>query len=187
MIEKLFTSRTRVRIIGFLLFGKKDTHLREISTKLKISVSGIKREIDNLELLGLIKKENNNISVNEKCPILPDLKNIFIKTDFIFYPIKKKIKVKGIKFALIFGSFAQGNYSAESDIDLFIIGNIKTSKVYPLIEKAEKIIRRTINPVVWNIEELKKNKDKAFIKDIMKKKKIMLIGEENEFRRIAKC
>ena len=48
MLEKLFTSKTRVKLIQFLLFEQEESNLRGISKKLKIPVSSVKREIDNL-------------------------------------------------------------------------------------------------------------------------------------------
>jgi len=39
MLEKLFTSKKRVKLIQFLLFEQEESHLRGISKKLKIPVS----------------------------------------------------------------------------------------------------------------------------------------------------
>ncbi len=183
MLEKLFTSKTRIKMLDYLFFHRKETYLREISKELKLSPSATKRELDNLLDLGLIKKQKNKIILNESNTIIEDLKRIFLKTDSIRYPIKKALKKERIKFALIFGSFAQANYNSESDIDLLIIGNTKQQKVFRLLRPVEKTIKREINPIVWTLQELKKNKNKGFIKDIIKKNKIMIIGDKNEFQR----
>ena len=61
MLEKLFTSKTRIKILDYLLFHKKETYLREIAKDLKLYPSAVKREIDNLLGLGLIKKQKNKI------------------------------------------------------------------------------------------------------------------------------
>ena len=186
MIEKLFTSKNRVKILQFLLFEKEESYIREMASKLKIPVSAVKREIDNLRYLSIIKKEKNEIKINEKCLFLDELKNIFIKTDYTFYPIKDALKGLNIKFALIFGSFAKGNLSSESDVDLLAIGEAKPSEIYQKIKNAEKKINRDINPVVWTLDNLKKEKKGGFIKDIFKKKIIMIKGGENELRKIVR-
>lgn len=185
MLEKIFTSKNRVKIIGFLLFNKNETYLREISKSLNVPVSAVKREIDNLEMAGIVIKTKNKISVNQKSSILDDLKNIFIKTEYITYPLKNLLLNKKIKFALIFGSFARGEYKKESDVDLLIIGDLKLSEGYKLLKPLEEKIKREINPVIWTIENLKKEKNSGFIKDIFKKKIIMVKGEENELRKIV--
>ena len=186
MLEKLFTSKNRIKILQFLFFEKSETYLREIAKELKISPSAVKREIDNLNKIDLIKKENNKISLNEKCNFMEDLKNIFIKTAAIVYPLKEILKSNKINFALIFGSFARGDCSSESDIDLMVIGSMKLSEVLQLTNPVEDKIDREINPVVWTVESLEKQKDSSFIRDIFKKGIIMIKGEENELRRIVK-
>lgn len=184
MLEKLFTSKNRIKILCFLFFQKQDTYLREISKELKVSSSAVKRELDNLILIGLIKKNKNKIELNKKSDILNDLKNIFIKTDYLSYPIKKAVnKNQKIKFALIFGSFARNECEIESDIDLLVIGEIKLSEVIKLLKPIEDKIGKEINPVVWTIENLKKQKNSGFIKDIFKKGIILLKGDENEIQR----
>lgn len=180
MIEKLFTSKARTKILEYLFFRKKETHLREIAKELKIHPSAAKRELDNLLALGLIQKQNNKISLNEANPIIPDLKRIFIKTDSIKEPIKKALQKLDAQFIFIFGSFAQEKHTVESDIDLMVIGNCKQADVFALLKPIEKTVEREINPIVWTPEELGKNKNKGFVKDIMKKSKIMVKGDEHE-------
>jgi len=187
MLEKIFTSKTRIKIIGFLLFEKSATHIREISKMLRIPVSSVKREIDNLLSIGVIKKQENKVLLNEKNSIIEDLKNIFIKTEFIAYPIKDTVrKNEKIKYAFIFGSFARGEYKEDSDIDLMVIGDINLDASIQLINPIEKRIKRNINPVVWKVKDLIKRKKDGFVKDIFNKKIIMIKGDENELRKIIK-
>lgn len=186
MLERLFTSKVRIKILEYLFFYNKETYLREISAELNLSPSAVKRELDNLLDLGLIKKQKNKIFLDESSPILEDIRKIFLKTDSIVYFIKKALIKKNIQFALIFGSFAQGKHTSESDIDLLIIGKIKEDEIFKLLKPAEKLTEREINPVVWTLQELQKNKNKGFVKNILKKNKIMVIGDKNEFQRIVK-
>ena len=186
MLEKLFTSKTRVKILDYLFFRKKETYLREIAKKLKLSSSAVKRELDNLLDLGLINKQKNKITLNESNLLIEDLEKIFLKTDSISYPIKEVLKDKNVQFVLIFGSFAKGKYDTESDVDLLVVGGIKQQKVFSLLRPIEELISREINPVVWTLKDLKENRKKSFVRDIVSKDKIMIIGDENEFRRIVK-
>lgn len=185
MLEKLFTSRARVKILDYLFFYKKESYIREIAEKLKIHPSAAKRELDNLLSLGIVQKQKNRISLNEANAIVPELKRIFLKTDSIKEPIKKALQKLDIQYALVFGSFAQEKYTPESDIDLMIIGNCRQSEAFAALKPAEKIIERDINPIVWTQEELMQNKNRGFTKDVMKKSKIMIKGDEDELKRIA--
>ena len=186
MLKRLFTSKTRIKILEYLFFNKKETYLREIAKELKLSTNAIKRELDNLLVLELINKKKNKIILNKSNPFLNDLKNIFLKTDSINYPIREGLKKLNTDFILIFGSFARGDYNSESDVDLLILGNAKQQEVFKLLKPVEKIIKREINPVVWTIKELKENKNKGFVRDILKKDKIMIKGDKNEFQRIIR-
>lgn len=186
MLEKLFTSKNRVKIIRFFLFEKNKSYIREISKLLGIPVSAVKREVENLVFIGLVRKEKNEIILDKRCNFLEDIKNLFIKTDAIVYPIKEVLNDKNVEYALVFGSFAAGNYNSESDVDLMVVGKINLSDIYRFLKPAEKKIKRDINPVVWTEENLRKQKNSGFVKDILRKGFIMIKGNENELREIIK-
>lgn len=189
MLEKLFTSKIRVRILEVLLFGNKEFYLREIARKVKTNPSYAKKELDNLILLGLViesKKANSNFyCINKNSPIFEDIKNLFIKTDFLGNYIKNSLK--NAKYALIYGSFAKGNYTSESDIDLLVVSNLEEKNFIKLIQKLENKINREINYVLWNIKTFKKRANSnSFLRTIKDGKILMLIGDENEFRKEIK-
>ena len=147
MLEKLFTSKKRVKLIQFLLFEQEESHLRGISKKLKIPVSSVKREIDNLKSIGIIVIKGNKIKINKECSFISDLKNILMKTDGVIYPVKKILKNEKIKYGIIFGSFARGDYTPESDVDLLIVGDINSFDLHKKIKPVENEIRMEINLV----------------------------------------
>lgn len=186
MLDKLFTSKARIKILGYLFFKKKETYLRETAKELNLSPSAVKREFDNLAEIDIIKKQKNKIILNESNPFFEELKQIFLKTDFIAYPIKEALTKKDIEFALIFGSFAKGNFNSESDLDLLIIGKISLSEAIKLLNPAEKIIGRNINPIIWNLHEFEERKKGKFAYEIFSGKILMIKGDENELRKIAR-
>ena len=186
MLDKLFTSKARIKILGYLFFKKKETYLRETAKELNLSPSAVKREFDNLAEIDIIKKQKNKIILNESNPFFEELKQIFLKTDFIAYPIKEALTKKDIEFALIFGSFAKGNFNSESDLDLLIIGKISLSEAIKLLNPAEKIIGRNINTIIWNLHEFEERKKGKFAYEIFSGKILMIKGDENELRKIAR-
>lgn len=186
MIEKLFTSKNRVKILSHLFFENEQSYIRELSKNLKISPSAVKKEIDNLINLNILKQKDNKIILNENCNYLLDLKNILLKTDYIIYPIKKELNKRSIKFVILFGSFAKGNYKKESDIDLILIGDLKQSEAFKLIKKIETKINKSINPIVWNEEDFKVKKTGRFFKEIISNKYVLIKGDKDEFQRIIR-
>lgn len=186
MLEDLFTSKTRTKLLLYLLFSKDKLRLRELARKVKVPVSAVARELKNLQKLSLIQKEKDYFSINDHCNLLPELRGLFLKTDALKFSFGGAFKKKQIEFAFIFGSFANDNYTAESDIDLFVIGKITNEELFKLVKLLEKSIQREINPLVWSREELNRKKASSFVKDIFKKKVIMVKGKEDELRKIVK-
>lgn len=183
MLEKLFTSKNRIKILGYFFFEKNPSYIRQISNELGISPSAVKGEIENLVEIGLLKNIENEITLNEECNFLSEIKSIFLKTDFLVIPIKNCLKGEDIKFALVFGSFAKGNFSEESDVDLLVVGDVTESKLFKILKKVEEKIRREINPVVWNEKDFVKKKNERLGKEIFANKFILIKGDENEFQR----
>ena len=190
MLEKLFTSKTRVRILGMLLFNSDSNfHLREIAREVKITPIYVKKELQNLEELNLVsssKKGNLSIfQVNRNSPIFTELKSIFMKTEYLGELIKKSLEELKIDFAFIFGSFAKGIESEESDIDLFVVGNINENDLLTIIQETEERTGRGINYILWKKDVLMEKAGKHhLLNEIARNPVIMLVGDENELMEI---
>ena len=85
MLERIFSSKTRVELLR-LFFSNPEGRLyvRQIARELGRDISGIKRELDNLDKAGLVTSEKvGNLryySVNKSAAIYPELKAIIAKT-----------------------------------------------------------------------------------------------------------
>jgi len=191
MLEHLFTSKTRVKILTLLMFNQdKDYHLREIARLIKTSPIYAAKELDNLAKVNAVKKSKKaNLSIysiNRDCVFLNELKQIFIKTDYLGELLKKELKNK-VKYAFIYGSFAKGIETESSDIDLFIISEMKEDDLIRIIQKLEKTTDREINYILWNERTFNQRaKNHHLLKTIKKSKIIMLVGDENGFRKKIK-
>jgi len=165
----------------------KEYHLREIARITDISPKYVGKELGKLLKINLVKKyEKGNLdiySINKQSIILNELKQIFIKTDYLGEIIKKQLKNR-VEYAFIYGSFAKGEEKEASDIDLFVIGNIKEDDLINIIQRLEKNLTREINYILWNEKTfLQRAKSHHLLRTIKKNKIIMLIGEEDEFRK----
>ena len=74
---------------------------------------------------------------------------------------------KDIILAAVFGSYAKGTAAEESDIDVLIVAKKKpeTSKI---LREIHAKYGKEIAPVLMTLKELKKQKDKPIIKEIIK-------------------
>jgi predicted nucleotidyltransferase len=193
MLERLFTSITRVNILEvFFLNPKNEYHIRDLARIVKATPIYVQKELKNLESLGLLesRKKGNMVlyKLRTKSPIAEDLKRIFLKTESLGMVIMKDLDTRKIKFAFIFGSFAKGIETQTSDVDVLIIGDVSEDDVLRSIAKTERRIGREINFILWTEEEfLEKAKKKIpLIKEISKTPVIMIVGDEDELKRSIK-
>ncbi len=193
MLERLFTSTTRVSILGeFLLNPGNEYHIRELARIVDATPIYVQKELKNLESLGLLdsRKKGNMVlyKLQTKSPIVEDLKRIFLKTESIGQAIMGDLDARKVKFAFIFGSFAKGVETPTSDVDLLIIGDVNEDDVLRSISKTEKRIGREINFILWTEKELfeKAEKKIPLVKEISKTPIIMIVGDEDELKRSIK-
>lgn len=194
MIDKLFSSKSRVEILKLLLFNPEDSfYQRQISIFAHQPIRSVQREMEKLESIGLIEKsvQGNRIyyKVNKRCPIFEELKRILFKSVGIAEVLKENLKNTGnIIIAFIYGSYAQGKENLLSDIDLLIVGFITSRELSTLLSKPKRELGREINYAVFPPHEFKeriRQKD-HFLNAVLEGKKIFIIGNEDELKRTVK-
>jgi predicted nucleotidyltransferase/predicted transcriptional regulator with HTH domain len=189
MLEALITSKTKRKVLELLFMNsKKRFYLREICRKTDENTNAVSLELKKLQKAKITTshKEANMIyySANEECSIFSELKNIIAKTSGISDSLKDALgKYSNIKYAFIYGSFAKGDDRPISDIDLMIIGKIdKLDKFSKSIRRLEQRYSRDINYSIYPESEFRKKSKEGYILDVLRGKKIMLIGDESELK-----
>lgn len=186
-LKLLFSSQVRAEVLR-VLFGvsPKSLHLREIQRETKLAVRTVSIDLGKLEKLGIVvsKKDGNrvNFSANSKHPLYPEIRNLVLKTSGLADILKEVLDIDGIKLAFIFGSLAQGQEKAESDIDLMVIGNIGLRKLSTALSGLSNRIGREINPhAITRDEFLERIKTKEhFIASVMAAPKLWIKGTDDE-------
>jgi predicted nucleotidyltransferase len=193
MLEKLFGSKARVSLLTlFCLNPGKQFYVREIERKTKLSYISVSNELKNLQEFGLLKSTFNgnqkHFWIDEQFLLYEDLQKIILKTEGVTKTITDTFSLlKNVDFLFIYGSFASGKANVQSDLDLFIVGNVSHDDVIDMIVKKENEIGRPINFTIYKQEDLLsriKNQD-SFIMNVLNEPKIMLIGSENEFKALG--
>ncbi len=195
MLKNLFSSEVRISLLGhFLLHSEDEFYLRQLSSHFKISPRSVSLELKNLESIGLIHKrisgKQHYYLVDKQHPLFNDLKNIFIKTVGIKDIIAKALNnyVSQIEFAFIYGSFANGSATAGSDVDLMILGDVKSRKISgSMISIGEKLSREINFSIITVTEFNQRLKDHDhFLNSVYNSPKIFIIGNFHEFERMGK-
>ncbi len=183
MLEKLFGSRTRVKVLALLLNNStRSYYVREITRKVGEQINSVRRELANLKAVGLVRSNAKNGKVyfqaNTKSDIFPDLKKIFSKISresAVESQLADKLKLIGsISYASLLGYFVQ---DAGSAVDLFIVGDVDKTKLKPLIKDLSEEVGHEVNFTIMTPEEYQERRVvfDRFLTEILSAPKIVVV------------
>lgn len=163
-------------------------YIRQLVRLLKEEINAVRRELQRMERLGMVKKENRGNRIyywfNKDYPLYQDLISLVSKTVGLGGEIvKRKGKLGNVKFALLSGKMARGLKTREDEVDLLVVGEIDMQKLSSIVKETEKETGREVNYSVMTREEFnfrKKRRD-PFLLGILSSSKVMLIGDEEAF------
>ncbi len=190
MLELFTKSKIRQKIILLLIYNQnKEFYLSEIAKIVGTSAGTAQRELNKLlenDLIIFKKKANLSIyTLNTRYLLLEEVESIVKKTMGIEVELTKELKkLKNISYTFLFGSYVNGGFKSDSDIDLFVIGDVNDDQVYQAVQKVEETIRREINYHIATQSEFSK-KTEYFYKEIVKSY-TLLVGDEREFKKLIK-
>lgn len=153
----------RYKVLKVFLFNPEDSfRLRELSRLSKISPPSVVAYLNEFEKEGLIKKyekrevpyytsniDNKDFIFYKKLAIIYELHN----SELIDY-LWEKLAPEAI---ILYGSYAKGEFTENSDIDLFIIGKEKNINLNDYEKKLGKNIHLMFNNVKNIPNNLKNN------------------------------
>ncbi len=149
MLQTLITSKTRLRIlVKFFINAANNGHLRGLAEEMHESTNAIRKELNNLEEAGYLKKEavQNRISykANTKHPLYKTLKNIIFQHIGLDSIVEMVLDRMGeVKKVIVIGDYANGIDSGT--IDVVVIGDeLNTEYIENLSLKIENEIKRKI-------------------------------------------
>lgn len=187
MLERLITSQVRIDLIAhFILNPEGRYHVRGLEKTLDAHYSAVWRELENLEQAGVVLSEEDAgrrmFQLNPEYPLLDELRGMILKTVGAGDRIREAISsLDGVHAAFIYGSYADGQVDAYSDIDLMIIAEANLEEISPAISTLEVDLGRPVNVVTYSLQEWR-SKLKAqdpFVTAVIKEPKMMIVGSEN--------
>lgn len=177
-----FTKNQILILEVFFNHPERAYYLRELARILGKEPGVFQRDINKLVENGVLedyyKASRRFFKLNKNYHLFKELKSIFFKTVGIKGMLQKELKkIKGIKTALLYGSFAKGKERDASDIDLLIVGSINEDELIYLITGLEKKFDREINYTLVAEKEFQKRlkEGNSFLKNILGQKIIKLI------------
>ena len=181
----LLFSTYRRKVLGLLLLRPDvSLHVREISRLTGVPAGSLHRELRALTDAGLLQSEPAGNQVryraNRTCPIFSELTEIFRKTAGLVDLLRDALAplASRIEAAFVFGSMAIGTESANSDVDVFVLGNVGFTDVVAALSPLRKRLGREINPVVTTPADFaaqRASRDR-FVTRVMDEPKLFVIG-----------
>ncbi len=182
-------SEVRVKILRLLLLNPtKSYHVRAIVRAVGAEINAVRRELDNLVSISLLKKRQSSnklfYTIDTLHPFFPELVSLFAKDDgFGYRIIKNQNKLGTITYAALSRAFLRGRESTALDVDIFIVGTVDTVELDALIKQAEVEVGREINYTVMDEEQFnyRKRTNDPFVMHVLAQSRTMLIGDEENF------
>ena len=189
----LFGKTRRAILSLFFTQSDREFYVREIIRNVGSGRGAVERELRNLHDAGIISKTSRGRQIhykaNDRCPVYDEIKSLIVKICGISDILKTALEPfeDKIKLAFIYGSVANNTEDYLSDIDLMIVGKVDMSEIFGALTSVNEKLRRITNPHVISQTEFRKRliDNHDFISRIWKEKKIVLIGDENEFTRLV--
>lgn len=171
-----------------LLQPERRLHVREIARLTQAVAGTMSKELDRLHKAGLLERHRVGNQVqfcaNQLHPVYPELSGLLRKTiglaDLLAMALANELS--RIKVAFVFGSVAKSTDTATSDVDVMVIGSVDFGSVVNRLYEAEQTLHREINPKVYSVDEwsAKLQADSSFVRDVLAKPKIFLIGTQRD-------
>lgn len=189
MLEELFVSRVRVKILQLFLSSPADTllHVREIVRRVSEEINAVRRELARMEKFGQVTSEwraNRRLYRFRRDYIFyRELLSLVAKTTGLGGSfVKNKAKLGKVKFAFLSTRFLKGGVSNTEDVDLLVVGNIVLPELQSIIADEQARRETEINYSFMDEQEFKfrvKRRD-PFILRVLMQPKVMLLGDEDE-------
>ena len=183
---KSFLTKTQLLLLRlFYTNPEKSFYMQEVAKIIGKKAGVFQRTLNALVEEGLLKSEYRAnaryFQANTKHSLYPEFRKIIAKgAGGIEDSLKNLVKrIKDIKTAILYGSFAKGTERKNSDIDLLIVGKPEVEdKLLKKLPVMEKEIQREINYKLYSEKEFrKKRKEKdPFLEEVLADKNILLKG-----------
>ncbi len=171
-IEKIFGSRTRVKIITLFTGGvNRPYYVREIAREINERLNAVRRELDILQKIGMLNsydsKRRKYYVVRKDFVLLNELTSIMRKSgpqieDSLF---KNLPRVGDVYYACASGVFTGVE---NSPTDLLLVGNIDEIKLKVFARRIERQLGKEISytPITVNEYRYRRNFNDIFLKQI---------------------
>ncbi len=194
MLEHLFGSRTRVKLLSlFLRNPDEPIFVREMTRRVDTQINAVRRELSNLVKLGFIQEANAQASgkpepglkkkfyqVNKSFKLFPELSALVMRAQLLLEGRldQEIMKLGDIRYLAFMGSFL----GEKAPVDLFIVGHIDQDKLKALVMDSEEAVGFEIDFSLMTPEEFRYRKEMTdkFLYAILEAQQNIVVDRLNE-------
>ena len=172
------------------LFGQPERafHLNELRRLTGLGSASLQRELNRLANAGLVDTQSvgnlRRFQANPQSPVYAELVALTRKTLGTVPVLRNALSPMqpGLQSAWVYGSVAKQTDTANSDIDVMLVGdNLLLSQVLACLAPAEVQLGRKINPSCYSPQEFERRADPdSFVNRVLSQPILPLIEDTNE-------
>ncbi len=191
-MKDLTLSKSGLKLLSVLISSSQEYNLHTLAAATELSVMGVSKIIKQLARKDLVtatpfgkshliklKRTARNIlflSLAEQYK-----RNIFVENHQslgTFIEFLTENFIAKTNFSLIFGSYASGEESSRSDLDLLIVSS-DTKEVMKVLKTASVLLKIEVSPVIVSAEEFRQKVQQKhrLYREILEGKRIIISGE----------
>ena len=181
----LFTD-SQSRVLG-RIFGQPERayHLSELRRLTSLGSASLQRELNRLAAAGLVDVQAvGNLrcfQANPNSPVYAELVALTRKTLGTVPVLREALQalLPGLQSAWVYGSVAKQTDTAQSDIDVMLVGEgLQLSQVLEALGPAEAQLGRKINPSCYSPQEFERRRAEpdSFVQRVLSQPVLPLIG-----------
>ena len=154
MLRKLFTSGTRVKLLTlFLIDPDREHYPREMERLTGENINGVRRELRNLEGIGLLcsttRGKQRFYTVNRGFPLYPELLRLVLKTEGLSLAIRRQLEaLGGISYAFLYGPSAREGVAWSGDLNLFLVGEVDRARFPQAVRELRDCLGREVRTLL---------------------------------------
>lgn len=173
------------------LFGQpeREFHMSELRRLTGLGSASLQRELNRLATAGLVRSDRvgnlRRFRANPQSPVYTELVNLTRKSLGAEPLLREALQALApdLQAAWIYGSYAKQADTAQSDIDVMLIGdNLLLSKVLELLAPLEAQLGRKVNPMCYTPAEFRRRRAEpdSFVNRVLSQPILPLIGNAHE-------
>lgn len=190
-LEHLFGSKTRVKLLRLFLHNPEEAFfVRELSRRVGAQIHSVRRELQNLEKLGIVKASGGGGSKGVSSALrkkyhqadtgfvlFGELQSLLRKSQVLLERnlVQRIQKLGNVQYLTLCGVFV----GEEAPTDLLVVGKLPNEPLQRLVKRFEQEVGYPVNYTLMTPEEFSYRRDitDRFLYGLLEKKNMVMINE----------